>query len=359
MLVPSCSPARRGPGNLRPTATNTDPGLSHAKSPYVTMLAALMLGSLLACAVEPDSTDAFGDSTKTSADDGADDGGAGDGTDTGSGPGTGDDGGTGPGPTPTCDDGIQNGEESDVDCGAAGCPACGVGEGCVDNLDCATVWCDSGTCAEASCDDGVKNKFESDVDCGGSECDPCEDGASCNDADDCATELCASGTCTERECDTEADCDEAAECNTVTCAGGVCQTAPAADGSNCGEGCDVGICVLGSCTPTLNLDCENEAGLCEIGSCDAAAMACIFEPKPDGDPCGTTCYLGGTCEGGECNGGSFKDCTMLDDDCNVGLCDVNTGGNCYAEPTNEGGMCDDGDPNTSNDVCTNGTCAGS
>jgi hypothetical protein len=49
----------------------------------------------------------------------------------------------------TCDDGIQNGTETGVDCGGS-CTAC------------------------ATCDDGIQNGTETGVDCGGPDCSPCE-----------------------------------------------------------------------------------------------------------------------------------------------------------------------------------------
>lgn len=53
---------------------------------------------------------------------------------------------------PTCDDGIQNGEETDVDCGGPDCDAC------------------------PTCDDGIMNGEETGVDCGGPDCDACTEG---------------------------------------------------------------------------------------------------------------------------------------------------------------------------------------
>jgi len=50
---------------------------------------------------------------------------------------------------PTCSDGIQNGDETGVDCGGS-CPAC-----------------------PPTCDDGIQNGDETGVDCGGSSCPPC------------------------------------------------------------------------------------------------------------------------------------------------------------------------------------------
>ncbi|MDI1445972.1 lamin tail domain-containing protein [Polyangium sp. 6x1] len=46
----------------------------------------------------------------------------------------------------SCADGVQNGSETDVDCGGAGCPACGVGEGCLVTADCKSGLCVSGVC---------------------------------------------------------------------------------------------------------------------------------------------------------------------------------------------------------------------
>ena len=50
---------------------------------------------------------------------------------------------------PSCTDGIQNGNETGVDCGGPDCPAC------------------------PTCSDGIQNGDETGVDCGGSNCAPC------------------------------------------------------------------------------------------------------------------------------------------------------------------------------------------
>ena len=58
---------------------------------------------------------------------------------------------------PTCTDGIQNGNETGVDCGGPDCPAC------------------------PTCDDGVQNGNETGVDCGGPDCPACPTGCNEND----------------------------------------------------------------------------------------------------------------------------------------------------------------------------------
>jgi len=79
------------------------------------------------------------------------------------------------GPDPTCDDGIQNGNETGVDCGGdcAACPTCddGVQNGNETGVDC------GGDCAACpTCDDGIQNGEETGIDCGGPDCEPCETG---------------------------------------------------------------------------------------------------------------------------------------------------------------------------------------
>ncbi len=47
--------------------------------------------------------------------------------------------------------------------------------------------CENGTCTGGTCNDGVKNGDETDVDCGGPDCPPCGLGKHCLDEDDCGT----------------------------------------------------------------------------------------------------------------------------------------------------------------------------
>ena len=83
-------------------------------------------------------------------------------------------------PTPTCNDGIQNGDETGVDCGGscAPCaePTCsdGIQNGDETGVDCGGSACPS---CPATCDDGIQNGDETGVDCGGSACAPCPTGS--------------------------------------------------------------------------------------------------------------------------------------------------------------------------------------
>ena len=49
-------------------------------------------------------------------------------------------------PVATCSDDVQNGDETDVDCGGPVCPACADGKKCVLSRDCASSVCTDGIC---------------------------------------------------------------------------------------------------------------------------------------------------------------------------------------------------------------------
>jgi len=93
-----------------------------------------------------------------------------------------------------CDNGVQDGDETDVDCGGSCDSKCGGGDGCGSNGDCESGSCDtdSGTCdgGDGTCSDGVQNQDETDVDCGGMCGSTCEDGEGCNDDEDCVSDFC-------------------------------------------------------------------------------------------------------------------------------------------------------------------------
>ena len=78
---------------------------------------------------------------------------------------------------PTCTDGIQNGQETDVDCGGPDCPACptctdGILNGQETDVDCGGPDCP----ACPTCTDEIQNGQETGVDCGGPDCAPCNTG---------------------------------------------------------------------------------------------------------------------------------------------------------------------------------------
>ena len=110
--------------------------------------------------------------------------------------------------TETCFDGIQNGDETAVDCGGVCVATCEAGKACSIAADCAvTDSCVSEICTAPPCGDGTKNGAETDIDCGGGTCDTCAEGGGCSKDTDCgATHYCLKvfpsdfGTCQMAAC---------------------------------------------------------------------------------------------------------------------------------------------------------------
>jgi hypothetical protein len=92
---------------------------------------------------------------------------------------------------PSCNDGVQNGEESGIDCGAA-CGGCALGAVCTVTAECASARCDDGRCR--SCADGVQSGRETGIDCGGP-CPACAAGVVCTSDAQCARGACQDGRC--------------------------------------------------------------------------------------------------------------------------------------------------------------------
>ena len=156
-----------------------------------------------------------------------------------------------------CTDGIQNGEESDTDCGGSECAGCDTGQSCTAAEDCASRICDAtdGTCSPPSCDDGIINQDETDVDCGGRACpDRCDETEMCAVGGDCTTGSCSSGECQPPACDdgvrngseTDVDCGGPVAAGCPRCA----EFRRCAANRDCGTPpCTMGYCGSNPCIP--------------------------------------------------------------------------------------------------------------
>jgi hypothetical protein len=112
---------------------------------------------------------------------------------------------------PTHSDGIKNLGETGTDCGGAALPAlkCPPGQGCGGDADCNNVRCNLVTlvCNPASATDGLQNGTETDVDCGGAAPTPhCATGLKCVADGDCTSTFCN---------DLSKKCIEARSCKTT------------------------------------------------------------------------------------------------------------------------------------------------
>ncbi|MDN5327832.1 MAG: hypothetical protein PWP03_470 [Candidatus Woesearchaeota archaeon] len=177
---------------------------------------------------------------------------------------------------PTCDDGIKNQDETDVDCGGS-CSKCPAGKSCISDSDCITNYCYEGVCRVPTCNDGIKNQDETDIDCGGV-CGKCEDGKACNSNFDCISKKCVNGICAKATCDdgiknqdeTDVDC------------GGSCGKCPDLKVCKVDSDCLSGYCYNFVCrTPTCNDGIKNqgEQGIDCGGPCKPCESTEIQQPR--------------------------------------------------------------------------------
>jgi|GEM_PF-2898843 len=134
---------------------------------------------------------------------------------------------------------------------------------------------------------------------------------------------------------------------------------PRPDDTTCDDGlfCTTGTrCVAGSCVGEP-LDCTDPGKdpKCHTSACDEAADTCTSTKRIDGASCADTnaCDGNETCYLGACIG---SDPVPLDDDnpCTDDACDPLLGVTHTANAVS----CDDGDPCTASDVCTDRVCLG-
>ncbi|MBK9261463.1 MAG: hypothetical protein IPM54_16860 [Polyangiaceae bacterium] len=123
---------------------------------------------------------------------------------------------------------------------------------CVKNSDCSgsNASCVDNKCA--SCSDGIQNGNETGVDCGGSKCAPCA-GIPCAVGSDCPTNNCVDGVC----CDTS--CNTACKACNLTGKEGLCSNLPSGQE-------DPGVCDVtkacgfnGSCKLKLGQPCAEDS----------------------------------------------------------------------------------------------------
>jgi hypothetical protein len=167
---------------------------------------------------------------------------------------------------PSCEDGVQNGQETGVDCGGPDCPACptcndGIQNGQETGIDCGGPACEA---CDPTCNDGIRNGQETGVDCGGPDCEPCQ--VSCEDGIQNGQETgvdCGSPDCPA--CPTCTDGIQNGQETGVDCGGPTCPVCPTCTdgiqngqetGIDCG-GPDCAACPPDSCPTPEGLFADN------------------------------------------------------------------------------------------------------
>ena len=213
-------------------------------------------------------------------------------------------------------------------CAAGVCA--GTAKKCFDDNPCTTDSCDKATgCVflpnAVTCDDGIACTLADT--CIASACVGVPDAATCSDGNACTTDTCdvASGKCVNLN-------------NDITCT----------DGDACTTG---DVCNGGTCTATTT-DCDDK-NVCTIDSCDGESGNCVHSANndavcDDGDPCTTAEY----CSNKSCLSDGSTNCNDQND-CTLDTCSPAIG--CVHTKQSDT-MCNDGNACTFGDWCSEGTC---
>lgn len=225
-----------------------------------------------------------------------------------------------------CSDGVQNSEETDVDCGGSHCDSCSDGEGCREPSDCTSGVCEGDICQPPSCTDGTLNGTELYLDCGGPDCPGCPDGTDCEEHVDCASRYCIEEVCTASSC---SDDILNGEETGADCGGPLCE--PCEDGGGCREpsDCTSGVCDVqtsdgeGICAEPMCADGEQEGdGVLNGEETDVDCGGPFCDPCSDG----SICTRGGDCVSGACFFEICQAATCFDGIMNSTETDVDCGG---------------------------------
>ncbi|WP_146655065.1 hypothetical protein [Labilithrix luteola] len=201
--------------------------------------------------------------------------------------------------TPTGSDQARNGDESDVDCGGAttNAPRCGTDKHCNAKADCESAVCGAdGLCDAATSSDTVQNGDESDVDCGGSTTNAprCEVDMKCKRASDCASLVCgADGLC---DAPLGTDSVKNGDESDVDCGGTTTGAPRCGTDKTCNSEADCAnkICTAGKCAAPLYTDTVQNGDETDVdcGGDGTVAHACAT---------GKTCKVHSDCSSNGCD----------------------------------------------------------
>eukprot|EP01060_Flectonema_neradi_P012431 TRINITY_DN19249_c0_g2_i2.p1 TRINITY_DN19249_c0_g2~~TRINITY_DN19249_c0_g2_i2.p1 ORF type:complete len:3815 (+),score=837.64 TRINITY_DN19249_c0_g2_i2:5278-16722(+) len=286
-----------------------------------------------------------------------------------------------------------------IQCGASGSCAPTMGR-------CNTALCENDLCTERAKPNGVACNDDDpltnndrciqgicvgSIICGGQECIPtspqchvavCEngrcsqqvksDGAQCSDGslltteDRCASGICVgTNKCSGVRCDPSDSCHLSGICDPST---GLCSDPVKASGSVCDDGdpsTSSDRCVAGTCVGSVTCggsSCVPVNPACHTAAC-SNNQVCTEKPKPAGTPCNDNdpFTIRDVCSNAVCVGTSLcagVTCKAADSCHKDGVCNPFTG-ICTEPIKSDGTVCSDGDSSTAGDKCLAGVCTGS
>ena len=225
------------------------------------------------------------------------------------------------------------------------------------------------TCIDARCTCGTDSDCPASLLCAaGGLCVPADDACAavrCPAGQVCRGGACGAETCDQgcrpgEVCEADGGfCRPIHPCRfPIDCGdGGVCEGPSKADGLACNDGVACShsdVCLAGECVGTP-YSCPAPTACQQAVAC-AGDGGCTVTPMPDGTGCddGVACTHSDQCTGGACAGTAYT--------CTPGLCAATSvcggDGGCVTTPRNNGASCDDAVACTHTDVCTAGSCAG-
>jgi hypothetical protein len=141
-----------------------------------------------------------------------------------------------------------------------------------------------------------------------------------------------------------------------------CTHTTLANGASCSDGnacTQTDTCQAGVCNGSNTVTCTASDQCHDAGTCDPGTGLCSNPARPDGSLCSdaNACTQTDACQSGACTGANPVTCSASDQCHDVGTCDPGAG-TCSNPVKADGTTCDDGNPNTANDHCTGGVCAG-
>lgn len=216
-----------------------------------------------------------------------------------------------------CDNGLQDGDEKGIDCGAQDCNLCGTGVKCSKDTECLTGSCVDGVCCNEKCT-GTCRACSAAVKGGGADgiCGPIWFGR--DPADEC-TKTDASG------CGTTGVCNGAGACAKYD-NGTICQPSSCSSPTNgSSQYTEASRCFNGSCQAPKTITCDGNCGeqgclgCTTNGDCPSSSFCDANACKPKLSP-GATCTSDEACESAFCADGVCCDnaCSDMCKSCNLG-----------------------------------------
>eukprot|EP01065_Artemidia_motanka_P008951 TRINITY_DN1454_c0_g2_i3.p1 TRINITY_DN1454_c0_g2~~TRINITY_DN1454_c0_g2_i3.p1 ORF type:complete len:4987 (+),score=1087.78 TRINITY_DN1454_c0_g2_i3:1191-14963(+) len=231
-------------------------------------------------------------------------------------------------------------------------------------------------CASVTCDSTAAAQCQSTPYClpstGSCTSDPLADGQACDDGNaNTFNDTCTSGRCGGRVVCGGQVCAAASEpCQSTVCAGSQCVVVAAADGASCSDGdaatlgdsCSAGVCVgVARCA---GVTCVDASSRCLVGVCDPWTGLCGQRARADGSPCddGIPDTANDVCAAGVCRGSVATFCGTSacppPSLCQLRTyCEASTG-RCLSDAAADGTPCNDNDTATFGDTCVSGVCSG-